>query len=125
METIKYLDMLKQRYNWPSDYRLAKELNISQSRMSNYRCGKTSMDDDLALQVEKLLELPPGTIILQLHAERTKCPQAARVLKQISKQIGSAAASFFVAVSVIYLQFSPSLAGAADAVASLQHCILC
>lgn len=108
MNTIEYLDAVKSRYNWTSDYRLAKEMGLSQSRMSNYRCGKSEMDEQLCIQVANLLKLNPAQVLIEITAERTKFPKAAKVLREAAKQMASAAASLFLTLSMIYGIASPT-----------------
>lgn len=96
MNTCEWLDRAKYENQIVSDYKLAKILAIAPNRISNYRNSTIQMDDELALQVENLLNLPAGTILLDMHAERTKCSKAAKILHDLSKQLTSAAASLFL-----------------------------
>lgn len=113
MSTVDYLDQLKARYNWNSDYKLAKELGISQSRISNYRSGKQNMDDELAIRIEKLLALPEGTILLDMYASRTKSPEAKKILARLSKQTMNAFAATALMVTMSYMvAASPDLLAA-------------
>lgn len=102
MTTNEILDRLKAEYNLTSDYQLAKKLDISRARVSNYRNMNTNMDDDLVLKVEDLLEMPEGTLLLEMHAERSKCPEAAKILHKISKQLLAAAASVIVVITMTF-----------------------
>jgi transcriptional regulator with XRE-family HTH domain len=108
MDTIQYLDAVKARYHWESDYKLAKEMGLSQSRMSNYRCGKTEMDENLCIDVANLLKLNPAKVLIDITAERTKCDKAAQILRKTAKQLTSAAASLFLTLSMIYGTIAPA-----------------
>ena len=102
MTTSEILDRLKDEYSLTSDYQVAKKLNISRSRVSHYRVSNQTMSDELVLKVEKLLEVPEGTLLLEMQASRTKCPEAAEVLHRISKQILSAAASILLVITMAF-----------------------
>lgn len=108
MNTCEWLDRAKEENQIHSDYKLAKVLEIHPNRISTYRNTNHQMDDDLAIKVETLLNLPAGTILLDIHAQRTKCSQAAEILSHISKVIGSAAAAVFLSVTTIYHTFAPA-----------------
>lgn len=112
MDIIEYLDAVKTRHDLTSDYKLAKILEISLSRMSAYRNGKNTLGEDICLKVAKLLNLAPSQVLIDIFAERTKFPKAAKILHQAAKQIGSAAASLLLTLSMIYSMSSPTSAAA-------------
>ncbi len=70
------LDLVKSRYDLKSDYKLAKFLEVDPSRISNYRNGRSHLDEKLALVVAKLLDFNAGAVLAWTQAERTKCPDA-------------------------------------------------
>lgn len=70
MTTLEYLDAVKAAYNITSDYQLAKKLGISTTRISNYRTGRSVMEDDLAVKVAYLLDKNPLTVLADAHILR-------------------------------------------------------
>lgn len=79
MNTIEYLDAVKQRLGVASDYALAKALGFSLSSVSGYRTGRRFLDDDAALTVAQTLNVNPLVVIAAANLERAKTPeQAAR-----------------------------------------------
>ncbi len=96
MNTLELLDRVKREYKLTSDYQLSKILDISRQRVSNYRNSKRSADDDLVFKCEKLLKAPPGSLLIEFQANRTKCPQAAKILHKISAQIARSAAALLL-----------------------------
>lgn len=108
MKTCEWLDRIKKEFQLVSDYQLAKKLGIRPQRISNYRNNVSHMDDSLALHVENLLDLPAGTVLLDMQAQRTKCSQAAKILRKLSQQISTAAASVFLALSMMYTTMAPA-----------------
>lgn len=76
MNTTEYLAAAKLRLGITSDYALAKKLHVSQPTISNYRAGRSRMDDDVALAIAEILELNPLIVIAAANAERAKTPEA-------------------------------------------------
>jgi transcriptional regulator with XRE-family HTH domain len=76
MHTLNYLDAVKKRLGISSDYALAKALGISQQAVSNYRAGRSKMDDDVALTIAELLGINPLAVIAAANAERAKTDEA-------------------------------------------------
>lgn len=108
MDTNSYLDNVKASYDLPSDYKLAQKLDISRHRLSAYRTTNRNMDDELCLTIEKLLKLPQGAILLDIHAQRSKCITAKRLFEKLSKQLIKTGMATTLALSVfqIYPCFS-------------------
>ncbi len=75
MNTIELLQHTKNRLGITSDYALAKALKISQTGVSNYRVGRSIMEDDVALKIADILELDPLAVIAMANAERSKSPE--------------------------------------------------
>lgn len=125
MNTCEILDRVKAEYGLTSDYQLAKKLSISHSRLSNYRHRQSTMDDDLVLTCENLLELPPGSLLIEFQAQLTKCKAAADILHKLAARMMSHAAAVFLVISITYnigaglfFEFAPGFF-------AVHQCILC
>lgn len=70
MKTVEFLDAVKAAYLLTSDYQLAKKLAISQCSITNYRKGRTVMDNDLAVKVSELLDLDALYVVACVNIER-------------------------------------------------------
>jgi hypothetical protein len=70
MKTVEFLDAVKAAYGLTSDYQLFKKLAVSQSSISNYRAGRSFMDDSLAVKIGHLLDIDPLFVMASVHAER-------------------------------------------------------
>ena len=75
MNTHQYLDALRKKLDLPSDYALQKPLAVSKAQLSNYRTGKDSMSDAMALRVAEILGLDTAKVLLDMHIERSKTPE--------------------------------------------------
>ncbi|PSV47292.1 transcriptional regulator [Photobacterium indicum] len=82
--TIELLDMVKARYNLTSDYQLAKKLNVTGARVSNWRCKKNSMDWDIAFAIADLLELEDHKVVHNLLEDKYENPRLVNALRVIS-----------------------------------------
>ena len=108
--TNEYLDALKIKLGARSDYDLAKKLNYSQSRVSNYRTGRSHFDDDTCLEVAQLLDLPAIEVVLNVHAERSTNPLIKASFSDVLRRIGQTAAMLLFATGLFALQPAPALA---------------
>lgn len=75
MNTLDYLAACKARLGIESDYALAKRLGVAQSSVSNYRTGRSRIDDDVALTIAEILQINPLEVIAAANAERAKTPE--------------------------------------------------
>ena len=118
MVSIEYLDAVKSRYGWTSDYKLAQELEITRSAMSKYRKGKITIGDDICFKVADLLKIAPEIVLIDVLAERTKFPKVSKILHKTAKQLTSAAASLFITIVMLNAVLYPadSMANGADQV---------
>lgn len=92
--TVEFLDALKARYSLTSDYKLFKFLGVTQSTVSNYRIGKTYLNDEIALKVAAQLELAPGYVLACIHEERTKSQPVKAAWHQVARALAPAVLVF-------------------------------
>lgn len=89
MKAAEWIDRLKAARGWDSDYRVAKELELSRSAVSLYRSRPaTTLDDETAAKVAAALDLEPHIIVLDQVAERTKSPAVRSSLERVLERIG-------------------------------------
>lgn len=73
MKAAAWIDRVKAVNGWESDYRVAKELGMRQTAISNIRVREdATLSEDTALKVAQALKINPAGIILDQVAERTK-----------------------------------------------------
>lgn len=121
---IDYLDAVKAKKHFSSDYQLAKFLGETQSRLSNYRHRNTAFDDEMAFKVAQVLGIDPVEIIIAANLQRAKRPEQKEFWQRMSKQLGAwlAAAALGVALEV---GAPPVAQAAAPAPSHFQGSILC
>ncbi len=84
MKTVDYMDKVMRVHSIPSDYALAKVLGVTKQTVSRYRAGIGQFDDAVALRVAHLLNVEPGIVLIDMHAERTKNDDVRTVWEQVS-----------------------------------------
>ncbi|MHB8814996.1 MAG: helix-turn-helix transcriptional regulator [Steroidobacteraceae bacterium] len=72
--TQKLLDRAREMCLPPTDYQLGKRLAVSRSRLSQWRTGKTTPDNEVAWKLAKILGLPTTDVIAYFEVDRAKSP---------------------------------------------------
>ncbi len=85
--TLQYLDEAKRKLHIQSDYALSKKLGCTTSTISNYRAGRSRMDDVMAVKVAEILEKNPLELLASLNLERAKDDEVKEVWKGILEKI--------------------------------------
>lgn len=87
MKAAAWIDRVKEKRGWPTDYRVAKELGFTPNTISNYRARPDSlMDEKIALKVAEALSIDPAGIIIDQVAERSKSPEVRAALHEVANQ---------------------------------------
>jgi transcriptional regulator with XRE-family HTH domain len=85
MKAAEWIDRVKVKRGWESDYRAAKELGLSRNTISNYRVKTPTLDEETAIKVAGALGMNPAGIIIDQVAERSK---DAAIRSSLSKVAG-------------------------------------
>jgi hypothetical protein len=75
LNTVELLELAKQKHNLPSDYALAKALDVSPGLICKHRKKPFGMDGMLALKVARMADLLPEYVLICAAAERAKCTE--------------------------------------------------
>lgn len=105
MHTVNsLLDEVKSKLGISSDYRLAKELEMTTHSIANYRHGRSRPDDLTLSRLAQLANIPAADIDLlavQLQAERASTEEAKALWSRIAARLqGGAIHSALLAVLV-------------------------
>ncbi|MGR5411617.1 helix-turn-helix domain-containing protein [Vibrio astriarenae] len=79
--TNMLLERVKTRYALTSDYQLAKHLECSRGRISNWRSENNSMDWDMAFKIADLLDLDDQFVVQNLVSEKYENPRLINALR--------------------------------------------
>lgn len=72
IKTKELLTLLKAHYGGVSDYRLAKNLDVTPQAVSKWKKGNHTLSDEMAIRVAEILGLDTDYVLLSIYAERTK-----------------------------------------------------
>jgi plasmid maintenance system antidote protein VapI len=88
LETVDdILDAVKERNGWPTDYRMAKELGVPQSSVSNWRIGRRNLGDVHALKIADALEISPLQVIAIAAASRCKDAESRKRWREWGREV--------------------------------------
>ena len=113
MQSVKYIDLLKEQQLLPNDFAASKKLGWTSGQISQYRNGKRIMDNEACLQLAIELKVDPMQIIMAADIDRA-ARAGQRSMWEVFMTRTAGAASVFALVSVTYL-LTPSPANAAPA----------
>lgn len=95
--TGEYLDAVKARLDLPSDYAIAKALEVTPSAVSKYRLGRSAPDDLVCARIAEILHIEPMEVIAAIHFERSNDERARALWESIwGKAVGATALSLTV-----------------------------
>lgn len=103
--TNRWLDLLadddKSDGGSGSDYRLAQLLGVPKSSISNYRNGRSQMEDRIAIRLAEMLGVPPVTVVAEIHAERSKDPNTQSFWNELSAAMTKARKAGVAGIAVM------------------------
>ncbi|KLV10623.1 transcriptional regulator [Photobacterium ganghwense] len=80
--TNELLDMVKSKYSLASEYKLAKKLGVSESRLYKWRKELNSMDWDMAFQIADLLGINDQIVVHSLLEDKYENPRLINALHE-------------------------------------------
>ena len=87
MKAAQWIDQVKARKGWESDYRVAKELGLGRQTVSTYRSRDSTLDEDTAIKVAAALGINPAGIIVDQVGERSKNEQVRSALLDAARHL--------------------------------------
>jgi predicted transcriptional regulator len=116
--TNQILDAIKIKHGLTSDYQLARLMGTSEGGISNYRNGRSHLDNQKAMKAAELLGQDAGAIFALVNAERAKTEQERAVWAEIFEKLGGIAASVLLAIGAATLPAPNAYAGAVSGAAT-------
>lgn len=81
MKAYEWIQQLKLKNGWDSDYKAAQELGLTRAALSNYKVGRRqTFDESTAIKVAGILGEKPEAILLDQYAETVKTPSVRTAL---------------------------------------------
>lgn len=113
MTSAEFLLLVKTRLNC-SYYQIAKILDIPPNRISSAKNGRYSVPEKHVIQLCKLINVDPATILPGIVAEGINDPEKRKVWERVSDLVARGSAT----LSGVFLVAPALLHG-------IKHCILC
>lgn len=94
--TPELVERLRAHFNGCSYYRLAKNLQVHENTIRNWKIGKAGIGRELGLRVAELLGEPPEYILACLEAERETDAGVRRIWRRIAEAFRTKAAALAI-----------------------------
>ena len=85
--TTDLLDEIREIKGLPSDYAVAKLLDVRTQTITSYRTGRTQMSDEMALRATRVLGRPPAPVFAQLAADRAADLEVKKVWQEVVRTL--------------------------------------
>lgn len=107
MNSYEYVQKVKQVKGLPTDYAVAKMMGWAPNKIYQYREGQ-GMDNDAALQVAEVLDVPVIGIIADMQAQRAKDEVTKNKWLQLAKSTG-VAGMLALSLNVVPMLVNPAV----------------
>lgn len=94
--TLDFLEAVKTKHGFTSDYQLSKHLECTRGAISSYRTGRTHLDEEMACKIADDLGLEAGFVLSCIAAERSKNPKVKKAWAWTAHHLGGLAAALAV-----------------------------
>ncbi|GAB7562834.1 hypothetical protein LG202_08730 [Methylobacillus methanolivorans] len=102
MRQIEYFDECKKKLGITSNYALAKALDLSESRVSDYYKGRHTPDNYACFKIAETLEIDPAVVIAEISAENEKNEKKREFFKVFRGACGKAAAGIILGLALSF-----------------------
>ncbi len=108
MDSVEFLDAVRERHSIPSDNKLAALLDINRGHISQYRTRRRKLDPKACHKVARALDVSPDYVMAEIQAERARRAEDRAVWKRLARLAKKAqAAALLIAITGL-LSLSPA-----------------
>lgn len=118
MNSIEFLDAVRETHGLDSDNKLADLLEINRGKLSAYRTGTRKLAPVDCRKIAKALDVPSAYVLAEIQAERAKEPEDRADWKMLAGLAKKGKAAVVGAVAIIGLSTSPIQDASAAAVSA-------
>lgn len=108
MNTLEYCELLMKEGHAKSWYGLHKLLRVSQPTPLRWKNDGGTFDDETAIKVAKILEMPEEYVLADMAIERCKSPKAIRAWKRLLSRANPLLTSCVLSVYILCKIIFPS-----------------
>ena len=103
MNTRELLAAVRAAQGIPSNYRLARLLDVPETTVQRWNTGRNLPDDTMAARLAELAGLDAGTVVASIHAERAPDDGTRALWQSIAQRLQHAGAAVLaVVLSVLF-----------------------
>lgn len=113
MKSVKFLDMVRAKFDLKTDVALAAKLGITKSAVGNYSKGIRVMDEETCLAVAMALEIEPTQVLMAAGIDRAEKTGQKSLWEVFSRRTSLAAAILLCVVVNLFLTPTPAEAAPA------------
>ena len=103
MKSVKYLEMVRTKYDLKTDSALAEKLGVGRSAMSHYMAGKRVMEEETCLAVALALEINPLEVMMAAGIDRAEKTGQKSLWQVFSQRTAQAASVAIVGAVTLFL----------------------
>lgn len=107
MKTRDLLDAAKAARGLPSNYRLARELDVPEKTVQRWSTGRNFPDDVHAARLAELAGFDPGLVVAWINAERSTEGEARALWVSVAERLERAAVAACVTLSLLGFSGGP------------------
>jgi transcriptional regulator with XRE-family HTH domain len=100
IRTSELLAAVRAAQGVPSNYRLARLLDVPEKTVSRWNTGKHTPDDAMAQRLAELAGLDPGEVLASMAAERAGDEATRAAWRAIAERLAATAAAVFFALGI-------------------------
>lgn len=108
--TLDLIEAAKTAQAIPSNYRLARVLEVPEGTVQRWNTGRNLPDDAACFRLAELAHLDPGFVVASIRAERAKDAAESMTWRKIAARLqaaGSAAAVVILSAGLLGVSFTP------------------
>ena len=106
--TKELLAKAKAEQGIPSNYRLARVLDIPETTVMRWNTGRNRPDDEAVMRLAELAGIDPGAAVAAIRAERAEDGPLRELWVAMAKRLQGAAAAVFTAIVSVWITLGAS-----------------
>lgn len=88
LSSLDLIDLARHRQGDVSDYRISKLLGVSTAALSNYRTGRSSPANSIAVRLAELAGVDPAHALVSVNMERATTDEEREMWEKLALRLG-------------------------------------
>ena len=107
MDSKQLLAAVRADQGLPSNYALARFLNVRENTLHRWHSGRNTPDDLTAARLAELAGLDPCAVVAEMHAQRATEPAERALWEGLAARLAKAGAAAVAAVLALFITIGP------------------